>query len=155
VSLSIEKVDEQGNALTGAEFLLEWSEDGTNWATIVSSSASGVKKGTTKLQGIVDGKIKVDETGKLLFDGLHSKCYYRLTETAAPAGYQLLKDAAFEGMIEPDEDRTLALRVVNAPVFELPATGSNGMRTLSALQWGILLAGAIFVAQAAKRKETE
>jgi uncharacterized surface anchored protein len=114
-----------------------------------------VKKGTTKLQGIVDGKIKVDETGKLLFDGLHSKCYYRLTETAAPAGYQLLKDAAFEGMIEPDEDRTLALRVINAPVFELPATGSLGMRALAVLQWGILLAGAIFVAQAAKRKETE
>lgn len=155
VALSIEKMDERGNALTGAEFMLEWSEDGTNWAPIVSNSASGVKKGTTKLQGIVDGKIRVDETGKLLFDGLHSKCYYRLTETAAPAGYQLLKDAAFEGMIEPDEDRTLALRVVNAPVFELPATGAHGMRALSTLQWGILLAGAIFVAQAAKRKETE
>lgn len=155
LSLAIEKVDEQGNALTGAEFLLEWSEDGQNWAPIVSSAASGVKKGTTKLQGVENGKIKVDDAGKLLFDGLHSKCYYRLTETAAPEGYQLLKEAAFEGVIEPDEDRSLAIRIVNAPAFLLPATGAQSMIAFAVVQASLMIAGTIFIVEAKKRKEIE
>ena len=152
VALSIQKVDLQGNALTGAEFMLEWSEDGVNWLPIVSYQGSGVKKGATKLQGIVDGRIKVDENGKILFEGLHSKCYYRLTETAAPNGYQLLTDVAFEGLIEPDEDRMLELRVVNCPVFTLPATGSFDALTLLVMQLSLFFAGTILIVCAHKRR---
>ena len=52
---------------------------------------------------------------------------YRITETKAPEGYTLLKEAAFEGTLPAD---TLKLRVVNGEAFALPKTGSTGLTVL-------------------------
>ena len=60
-------------------------------------------------------------------------------ETKAPEGYHLLGEPAYEGGITPDETLTVELTVVNAPVFELPMTGSTGSTVATVLQ----IAGAL------------
>jgi uncharacterized surface anchored protein len=68
------------------------------------------------------------------FTGLHPELLYRLTETKAPEGYQLLTEPAYEGGISPEENLIVELTVVNAPVFELPMTGSTGSIGMHILQ---------------------
>ena len=53
---------------------------------------------------------------------------YRLTETKAPAGYQLLAEPVFIGSITPNEEENyeLTYTVVNAPLLQMPPTGGDG-----------------------------
>ena len=50
---------------------------------------------------------------------------YRLTETKAPEGLQLLTDYAFCGKLPDETDYVKELTVVNVPSFSLPMTGSK------------------------------
>lgn len=52
---------------------------------------------------------------------------YRLTETKAPDGYNLLDGTAFEGELASD-NMSVSLRVVNTRTYTLPKTGSTGLR---------------------------
>lgn len=133
------KVDILGAPLAEAEFLLEWSEDGTNWQPVTYTDSENVTKGTCTSVGLVDGKLVSGRDGVVHFTGLHPELQYRLTETKAPEGYHLLGDPAYEGGITPDETLTVELTVVNAPVFELPMTGSTGSTVATVLQ----IAGAL------------
>ena len=128
--LAIQKVDTTGNPLAGAEFLLEWSVDGTDWKPVAPAESLYVTEGTCSSEGLVDGKLISGETGLVEFTGLHPERLYRLTETAAPEGYQLLPDIAYEGGLPADENLVIQLTVVNVPVFELPKTGSGSMQLL-------------------------
>ena len=133
------KVDVLGAPLAEAEFLLEWSEDGTNWQPVTYTDSENVTKGTCTSVGLVDGKLVSGRDGVVHFTGLHPELQYRLTETKAPEGYHLLGEPAYEGGITPDETLTVELTVVNAPVFELPMTGSTGSTVATVLQ----IAGAL------------
>ena len=133
------KVDILGAPLAEAEFLLEWSEDGTNWKPVTYTDSENVTKGTCTSAGLVDGKLVSGRDGVVHFTGLHPELQYRLTETKAPEGYHLLGEPAYEGGITPDETLTVELTVVNAPVFELPMTGSTGSTVATVLQ----IAGAL------------
>lgn len=133
------KVDILGAPLAEAEFLLEWSEDGTNWQPVTFTDSENVTKGTCTSTGLVDGKLVSGRDGVVHFTGLHPELQYRLTETKAPEGYHLLGEPAYEGGIIPDETLTVELTVVNAPVFELPMTGSTGSTVATVLQ----IAGAL------------
>ena len=133
------KVDVLGAPLAEAEFLLEWSEDGTNWQPVTYTDSENVTKGTCTSAGLVDGKLVSGRDGVVHFTGLHPELQYRLTETKAPEGYHLLGEPAYEGGITPDETLTVELTVVNAPVFELPMTGSTGSTVATVLQ----IAGAL------------
>ena len=133
------KVDVLGAPLAEAEFLLEWSEDGTNWQTVTYTDSENVTKGACTSAGLVDGKLVSGRDGVVHFTGLHPELQYRLTETKAPEGYHLLGEPAYEGGITPDETLTVELTVVNAPVFELPMTGSTGSTVATVLQ----IAGAL------------
>ena len=133
------KVDILGAPLAEAEFLLEWSEDGTNWLPVTYTDSENVTKGTCTSVGLVDGKLVSGRDGVVHFTGLHPELQYRLTETKAPEGYHLLGEPAYEGGITPDETLTVELTVVNAPVFELPMTGSTGSTVATVLQ----IAGAL------------
>ncbi len=133
-SITVQKVSASGEPLAGAQFCLEWSEDGAIWEPVESTSA--VEKGGSTTPGIVDGCLTSDSAGAVRFEGLHPGLLYRLTETEAPAGFQLLAEAAYEGPL-PAEDRALALTVVNSPAFTLPQTGS---RLLSRLPLVLTLA---------------
>ena len=133
------KIDVLGAPLPGAEFLLEWSEDGQSWKPVTYRASGNVTKGTCTSRGLVDGKLESGRDGVVHFTGLHPQLQYRLTETKAPEGYQLLEKPAYEGGIAPGEKLIVERTVVNAPVFELPMTGSTGSTTATILQ----LAGAV------------
>ena len=130
----IYKIDPLGAPLAGAEFLLEWSEDGITWTPVTYTDSDNVTKGTCTSAGLTDGKLESGRDGVVHFKGLYPELQYRLTETKAPEGYHLLAGPAYEGGITPDETLTVELTVVNAPVFELPMTGSTGSTVATILQ---------------------
>ncbi len=150
--ISIQKVDITGSPLAGAEFLLEWSVDGTNWQPVVYTDSQYVIEGTCTSEGLANGRLISDETGLVEFTGLHPERLYRLTETAAPDGYQLLAGTAYEGNLPVDSELTIQLTVVNVPTFELPKTGSKSMMLMPiALALAAAMCGGILLVS--KRKE--
>lgn len=64
--ISIQKVDTLGRPLAGAEFLLEWSADGSMWAPVAFTDSLDVKEGTCTSEGLKDGKFTSDEDGIVL-----------------------------------------------------------------------------------------
>ena len=125
--ITIQKVNLEGAPLAGVEFLLEWSEDGVNWHPVTYTDVAVVSKGTCSSVGLQDGKLASGADGLVVFTGLYPTLQYRLTETEAPDGYQLLADCAYEGALPLAENLTVSLTVVNAPVFMLPETGSTNL----------------------------
>lgn len=119
------KTDDYGNFLAGAEFLLQWSTDGENWANVSYSDSTIPQIGYCSTTGLVDGKLITGDSGLVEFSGLYPTLYYRLTETKAPDGYLLLSAPVFTGILSSDQDLTLGFTVTNVPVFKLPETGSN------------------------------
>ena len=134
VEILIYKIDPLGAPLAGSEFLLEWSEDGTTWTPVTYTDSGKVTKGTCSSTGLTDGKLESGRDGVVHFTGLHPELQYRLTEIKAPEGYHLLAGPAYEGPITPDETMIIELTVVNAPVYELPMTGSTGSTVATILQ---------------------
>lgn len=122
--ISIQKVDTRGEPIAGAEFLLEWSADGSQWAPVTFTDSLDATEGTCTSEGLTDGKLISGEDGLVRFTGLHPQGLYRLTETKAPEGYQLLTESVHEGSIQVGNEYFVQLTVVNAPVFEMPMTGS-------------------------------
>ena len=147
------KIDLLGAPLAGAEFLLEWSADGKTWNPVTYQESGHVTKGTCTSKGLKDGKLESGRDGVVHFTGLHPQLQYRLTETRAPEGYQLLGKPAYQGGITPAETLTVELNVVNAPVFELPMTGSTGSTTATILQvTGAVLLLAVLLSIVKKRR---
>ena len=120
--ITLNKVDTQGKPLAGANFLLEWSEEGSLWWPVEYSEA--VEKGCCTNTDIADGCLTSGADGIIEWDGLYPTLYYRVTEVKAPDGYNLLEGTAYEGQL-PIEDLTVSLTVVNARTFTLPETGTG------------------------------
>ena len=125
-TIEVQKVDYHEQALPGAQFLLEWSDNGDIWQTVTYTDSQTALRGTCSTMGISDGILQTDELGRAAFTGLNPDVFYRLTEVKAPDGYQLLSGPAFEGRIT-QEDLVITLNVVNAPVYSLPQTGAHSM----------------------------
>lgn len=123
----VKKVDERGEPLTGAEFLLQWSMDGKSWSNVSYSDSTVPNAGYCTAKELADGKLISGSDGLVEFSGLYPSLHYRLTETRAPDGYQLLSAPVFTGTLSADEDLTIGFTVTNIPVFTLPETGSNSM----------------------------
>lgn len=134
--IRIQKTDTHSEPLAGAEFLLEWSKDGRQWQTVTYTDSPDVTEGTCTAEGLTDGKLTSGADGEVRFTGLYSGSLYRVTETKAPKGYQLLTEPVYEGGIRKDDGNFIRLTVVNAPVFELPMTGSTGYTAMTAIQVG-------------------
>lgn len=132
--IMVTKVDTKGDPLAGAEFLLEWSADGKDWKPVTYTDSLDVTEGTCTSDNLVNGKLTSGADGILRFTGLHPQRHYRLTETKAPEGYQLLTKSAFEGEIQVGNEYFVQLTVVNAPTYELPKTGSTGSTMLRIAQ---------------------
>lgn len=122
--ITIEKVDIQGEPLSGAKFLLEWSEDGSLWWPIEYTDSGTVTQGCCSNPNVEAGCLTSGKDGLLEWTGLHPGLMYRVTELEAPDGYTLLTEAAFEGTLPADE-LTVSFRVVNCESFRLPQTGSG------------------------------
>ena len=134
--IRIQKTDTHSEPLAGAEFLLEWSKDGRQWQTVTYTDSPDVTEGTCTAEGLTDGKLTSGADGVVRFAGLYSGSLYRVTEVKAPKGYQLLTEPVYEGGIRKDDGNFIRLTVVNAPVFELPMTGSTGYTAMTAIQVG-------------------
>ena len=136
------KQNSDGQPLFGATFLLEY-KDGDTWKPVYHSDS--LAKGGTST-AVSDGKLTTDESGTITFENLWADeaVQYRLTETQAPEGYELLKEPIFEGTLPvsypdgkvsatPDEviDGTayfynLPVTVQNGHIYTLPMTGGSG-----------------------------
>ena len=121
--ITIRKVDTKDEPLTGATFLLEGSEDGSLWYPVIPGSNGVCVLDEPSEENLAAASKTSGEDGLLTWENLSITLQYRITETKAPEGYTLLKEAAFEGTLPAD---TLELRVVNGEAFTLPKTGSVG-----------------------------
>lgn len=151
--IRIQKTDTHGESLAGAEFLLEWSKDGRQWQTVTYTDSPDVTEGTCTAEGLTDGKLTSGADGEVRFTGLYSGSLYRVTETKAPKGYQLLTEPVYEGGIRKDDGNFIRLTVVNAPVFELPMTGSTGYTAMTAIQVGTGVALLLILIRMAKKRK--
>ena len=140
-SITVTKQNTDGQPLFGATFLLEY-KDGDSWKPVYHSDS--LAKGGTSTD-VTDGKLTTDESGTITFENLWAdeEVQYRLTEVAAPEGYELLKEPVFEGTLPisypdgkvsatPDEviDGTayfynLPVTVQNGHIYTLPMTGGS------------------------------
>ena len=140
-SITVTKQNTDGQPLFGATFLLEY-KDGDTWKPVYHSETLA-KGGTTS--NVTDGPLTTDESGMITFENLWADeaVQYRLTETQAPEGYELLKEPIFEGTLPasypdgkvtatPDEviDGTayfydLPITVQNGHIYTLPMTGGS------------------------------
>lgn len=125
--ITIRKVDTKDEPLAGATFLLEGSEDGNLWYPVIPGSNGVCTLGEPSEENLAAASKTSGEDGLLTWENLSITLQYRITETNAPEGYTLLKEAAFEGTLPAD---TLELRVVNGEAFALPKTGSTGLTVL-------------------------
>lgn len=151
--IRIQKTDTHGEPLAGAEFLLEWSKDGRQWQTVIYTDSPDVTEGACTTEGLADGKLTSGADGVVRFAGLYSGSLYRVTETKAPKGYQLLTEPVYEGSIRKDDGNFIQLTVVNAPVFELPMTGSTGYTAMTAIQVGTGVALLLILIRLAKKRK--
>lgn len=145
-SITVSKQDAAGNPLPGCTFLLEYY-DGSRWQPVASRSDSTIAKGYTSTAGVQNGQLTTDSSGYVTYEGLWAdgETKYRLTETSAPEGYELLSDPVFEGIIpaeypegdvtaEPDETQNgtayfydLTFTVKNNHIYTLPLTGGQNI----------------------------
>ena len=125
--ITIRKVDTKDEPLAGATFLLEGSEDGSLWYPVIPGSNGVCVLGERSEENLTTASKTSGEDGMLIWENLSITLQYRITETKAPEGYTLLKEAAFEGTLPAD---TLELQVVNGEAFALPKTGSTGLTVL-------------------------
>ena len=103
--LTVRKVDVTGSPLAGAELLLETSTDGQTWAEV--------------------SKITTDKTGIAKWDDLKIGAQYRITEVKAPAGYTLMAEPLFTGVLEANSP-DVTITACNSAGFVLPFTGGMG-----------------------------
>lgn len=140
-SISIQKVDIQGNPRAGVKFCLEYSTDGSTWNTVTSRSGnSDVTVGGCTSSGLSDGILSTDKNGAAVFSGLrisgqNGKVYYRLTEVSTANGSTILLEPAFKGELPYDGSKDVTVTAVNSSGFELPHTGSTSMVLLQFAQF--------------------
>ena len=130
-SLTINKVDATGAPLAGAELLLETSADGKTWTEV--------------------GRITTDSTGVAKWENLKTGVQYRVTEAKAPAGYTLLTEPLFAGVLD-SSNRDVTITACNNAGFVLPFTGSNGFIALIMFAALMLCMGVYFCKKSARRK---
>ena len=132
--ISVRKVNQNSQPLSGVTFLLEYSTDGgTSWAAVTSRGESDpVTTGACTSAGLNNGKLITGNDGLAIFAGLcvetdAGPILYRLTETATKPGYSLLVTSAYEGPLPEDEEYVVTFTVVNMPEYQLPMTGGKGL----------------------------
>ncbi len=130
-SITVRKVDATSAPLAGAEMLLETSTDGKNWTEV--------------------SKITTDKTGVAKWDDLKIGAQYRVTEVKAPAGYTLMAEPLFTGVLEANSP-DITITACNSVGFVLPFTGSNGFIAPFMFAALMLCMGVYFCKKSAHRK---
>ena len=177
--MGVNKVDEHGNALAGAAFVL--SENGGLKVADMKCDDKGAPTVTTGLIGLVkvsDGVYRIAvagdanvvyviDAGSAVIKGLDDVTDYYLYETKAPAGYNLLKEpvqfeitasykdagANYESVtVRVDETQAsgLSTNIENRSGSTLPSTGGIGT-TIFYVVGSVLVIGAAVVLITRKR----
>ena len=133
-SITIRKVDATGAPLAGAELLLETSADGKTWTEV--------------------GRVPTDNTGIAKWENLKTGVQYRVTETKAPAGYTLLTEPLFAGVLD-SSNRDVTITACNNAGFILPFTGSTGFTTYIVLAALMLCMGVYFCKKIEMKENTK
>lgn len=131
-SITVRKVDVTGSPLAGAELLLETSTDGQTWTEV--------------------GRVTTDNTGIAKWSDLKVGAQYRITETKAPAGYTLLTEPLFTGVLD-SSNRDVTITACNNAGFALPFTGGTGFTTYILLAALMLCMGVYFCKKSDFMKE--
>ena len=130
-SLIVRKVDVTGSPLAGAELLLETSTDGQNWTEV--------------------SRITTDKTGIAKWDDLKIGAQYRVTEVKAPAGYTLMIEPLFTGVLD-NTNPNVTITACNSAGFVLPFTGGVGFTTYFVFAALALMAGVYFCKKSARHE---
>ena len=132
-SITVRKVVATGAPLAGAELLLETSADGKTWTEV--------------------GRVTTDSTGAAKWEELTLGAKYRITEVKAPAGYTLLTEPLFTGVLD-SSNRDITITACNNAGFILPFTGSTGFTTYIVLAALMLCMGVYFCKKSDFMEET-
>ena len=132
-SITVRKVVATGVPLAGAELLLETSADGKTCTEV--------------------GRVTTDNTGVAKWSDLKVGAQYRITETKAPAGYTLLTEPLFTGMLDSN-NRDITITACNNAGFALPFTGGTGFTTYFLFATLMLCMGVYFCKRSNIKKET-
>lgn len=132
-SITVRKVDVTGSPLAGAELMLETSADGKTWTEV--------------------GRITTDSIGVAKWSDLKVGAQYRVTETKAPAGYTLLTEPLFTGVLDSN-NRDITITACNNAGFALPFTGGTGFTTYFLFAALMLCVGVYFCKKSDFMKET-
>ena len=132
-SITVRKVDVTGSPLAGAELMLETSADGKTWTEV--------------------GRVTTDNTGAAKWEELTLGAKYRITEVKAPAGYTLLTEPLFTGVLD-SSNRDITITACNNAGFVLPFTGSTGFTTYILLAALMLCMGTYFCKKSDFMEET-
>ena len=137
--LELQKQTTIGEPMQGVELLLEYSLDnGSTWSAVTArENDSIIIPGSCTSAELTDGKLLTDKNGIAVYEGLRvykadgTVILYRVTETKTLNGYSLMPGYIWEGDLVTEKEDDLkfevALRVVNSPIYELPATGANSL----------------------------
>ena len=131
-SLTVRKVDVTGSPLAGAELLLETSTDGKSWTEV--------------------SKLTTDKTGIAKWDDLKIGAQYHITEVKAPAGYTLMAEPLFTGVLD-NTNPDVTITACNSAGFVLPFTGSTGFTTYFLFAALMLCMGVYFCKKSDLMKE--
>ncbi len=104
-SLTVNKVDREGNALADVTFALE-KLSGETWERVT--------------------ELTTGEDGAAVFEELQQNTVYRVVETACPEGYMLHADAVWQGEIGNGGNFDITLTVNDGLIVRLPETGGRG-----------------------------
>ena len=132
-TLTIKKTDADGKKLNGAEFQLKDVEG--NLVFVVGNATDGYRVATSSTESGATTTIVVD--GSVTIDGLDAETY-TLTETKAPAGYNLLTESK---TVTVNADNTASITVENKAGSTLPTTGGMGT-TIIYIVGAVLVIGA-------------
>ena len=130
--LTVRKVDVTGSSLVGAELLLETSTDGKAWTEV--------------------SRITTDKTGVAQWTDLKLDTQYRVTETKAPAGYTLMAEPLFTGVLD-SSNPDVTITACNSAGFVLPFTGGVGFTTYFLFAALMLCMGVYFCKKSDLMKE--
>ena len=120
------------HGIAGAELLLETSTDGKNWTEV--------------------SKITTDKTGIAKWDDLKIGAQYRVTEVKAPAGYTLMAEPLFTGVLD-NTNPDVTITACNSAGFVLPFTGGVGFTTYFMFAALMLCMGVYFCKKSYMKKE--
>ena len=132
-SLTVRKVDVTGSPLAGADLLLETSTDGQTWTEV--------------------SRITSDKTGIAKWDDLKIGAQYRIIEAKAPAGYTLMTEPVFTGVLEANSP-DVTITACNSAGFVLPFTGGVGFAPYILFAALMLCMGVYFCKKSIIKKET-